>query len=169
MVSATTTAEASMTLTFSGDTVQIFGTVGPKDAPYSVQLDNGSLSTFNATKYKAYQQILLYYADNLGPGSHNVKITNKPALPGESLNINYALVDVTLSVHTRCLCLWMSTHATPSNVLPAVPRGKTPVTSYHFHSYKLSHLQFKSGSYCWDCRRWLGRWDIYHHCPLGWY
>ncbi|KIM75629.1 hypothetical protein PILCRDRAFT_13409 [Piloderma croceum F 1598] len=95
---ATTTAEASMTLTFSGDTVQIFGTVGPKDAPYSVQLDNGSPLTFNATKYKAYQQVLLYYADNLGPGSHNVKITNKPALPGESLNINYALVDITLSL-----------------------------------------------------------------------
>jgi len=50
---------------------------GPNDAPYSVQLDRGSSLTFNATKLEAHEQVLSYYADNLGPGSHNVKIVNQ--------------------------------------------------------------------------------------------
>lgn len=98
LVSATTSAGASATFTFAGDTVQIYGSTGPNDAPYSVQLDGGSSSTFNATKFADHQQVLLYYADNLGPGSHNVKIVNQPALSGQSLNIDYVLVDVVPSV-----------------------------------------------------------------------
>jgi hypothetical protein len=103
LVSATSSAGASATFTFAGDVVQIFGTSGPNDAPYSVQLDGGSSLTFNATKLEAHEQVLLYYADNLGPGSHNVKIVNQPALSGQSLNINYALVDSVPSAPTRYL------------------------------------------------------------------
>jgi len=42
LVSATSSAGASATFTFAGDVVQIFGTSGPNDAPYSAQLDGGS-------------------------------------------------------------------------------------------------------------------------------
>ncbi|KAF7970706.1 hypothetical protein HWV62_23250 [Athelia sp. TMB] len=97
---ATTTAGAYTTLTFVGDAVQIFGTVGPQVSPYTVELDGGATATYNATKYANYQQVLLYYADNLGAGSHSVKITNQPSLSGESLNINYALVDTVPSVNS---------------------------------------------------------------------
>ena len=100
VVSATTTAGAYTTLTFVGDAVQIFGTVGPQVSPYTVELDGGATATYNATKYANYQQVLLYYADNLGSGSHSVKITNQPSLSGESLNINYALVDTVPSVNS---------------------------------------------------------------------
>lgn len=92
-ISTTTTGGASTTLTFTGVAIQIFGTCGPDDAPYTVQLDDGTASTFNATKSSDYQQVLIYYADNLGPGTHEVTITNFPAIPNQSLNINYALVD----------------------------------------------------------------------------
>ena len=93
LVSATSSDEAFATFTFAGDAVQIFGTTGPNDAPYSVQLDGGSSLAFNATKLQPHEQVLLYYADKLGPGSHNVKIANQPASSCQSLNINYALVD----------------------------------------------------------------------------
>jgi len=101
LVSTTNSAEASTTFTFAGVAVQIFGTAGPNNAPYSVQLDGGPSSSFNSTKYAAYQQVLLYYADNLGPGSHNVTIVNQPALSGQSLAIDYAVVDTVPSVPTR--------------------------------------------------------------------
>jgi hypothetical protein len=101
LVSTTNSAGASATFTFAGVAVQIFGTAGPNNAPYSVQLDEGSSSPFNSTKYAAYQQVLLYYADNLGPGSHNVTIVNQPALSGQSLAIDYAVVDTVPSVPTR--------------------------------------------------------------------
>lgn len=96
-------------MSFVGDAVQIFGTVGPQVSPYSVQLDNGSTTTYNATKYAGYEQVLIYYADNLGSGSHNVKITNAPALSGESLNINYALVNAVPSVSLKFMGNYCST------------------------------------------------------------
>lgn len=97
-ISATTTAGASTTLSFSGDAVKIYGSVGPHNAPYQVELDGGSPVSYNATKQTAYEQVLLYYADNLGPGQHNVQMTNTPSLSGQSLNINYALIDTVPSV-----------------------------------------------------------------------
>lgn len=85
-------------MSFAGDAVQIFGSVGPDNAPYSVELDGGSPVTYNATKQSDYQQVLIYYADNLGPGQHNVQITSQPAISGQSLNLDYALIDNVPSV-----------------------------------------------------------------------
>lgn len=85
-------------MTFTGDAIQIFGSVGPDNAPYSVELDGGSPVTYNATKLSDYQQVLLYYADNLGPGQHNVQMTNNPAVSGQTLNLDYALIDSVPSV-----------------------------------------------------------------------
>lgn len=96
--SGTTSAGASVTFAFAGSSVQIFGTVGPNNAPYSVSLDGGNASTYNATKYANAGQVPIFYADNLGPGQHSVKFTNQPALPGEGLNIDFAQVDTVPSV-----------------------------------------------------------------------
>lgn len=72
--------------------MSIYGTARPDNGPYTVQLDGGSISTYNATKYDNTTEALIYYADNLGPGPHSVKIVNQPALTGEVLSINFARV-----------------------------------------------------------------------------
>lgn len=98
LLSGTTNNGASTTLSFTGDVVQVFGTCGPQNGPYQVQLDGGSPVSFNATKAANFEQVLIYYADNLGPGKHTVKFINQPASSGQSLNIDYALVESVPSV-----------------------------------------------------------------------
>jgi hypothetical protein len=83
---------AYATLGFTGNAVEIFGSVGPNSAPYTVQLDGGSISTYNATKANKITPVPIYYADNLGPGSHNVKITHTSVSENQGLFINYARV-----------------------------------------------------------------------------
>ena len=72
--------------------VSLYGTVGPGNGPYSVQLDGGQPVTFNAVKPVFYPQTMLYYADNLGSGAHQLVVTNLPAVSGQYLNIDYAIV-----------------------------------------------------------------------------
>ncbi|EGO00224.1 hypothetical protein SERLA73DRAFT_52082 [Serpula lacrymans var. lacrymans S7.3] len=95
---STSTYNASVTYTFtvSSDVISLYGTVGPQNGPYSVQLDGGGAETFNATAFMYYPQTMLYHADNLGSGSHQLTVTNLPAQNGQYLNIDYAEV-LTLS------------------------------------------------------------------------
>ncbi|EGO00238.1 hypothetical protein SERLA73DRAFT_180711 [Serpula lacrymans var. lacrymans S7.3] len=89
---STSTYNASVTYTFTGDAISLYGTVGPQNGPYSVQLDGGGAETFNATAFMYYPQTMLYHADNLGSGSHQLLVTNLPAQNGQYLNIDYAQV-----------------------------------------------------------------------------
>ena len=83
---------ASVTLSFTGDFVEIYGIAGPTTATYTVQVDGGLSSTYNGTKYAFHSQLLMYYADNLGAGEHTIKITNQPVTENQGLFINYARV-----------------------------------------------------------------------------
>lgn len=76
-----------------GQAVSIYGTSGPTSAIYAVQIDGGSASTYNATKQASGPHMLLYYADNLGAGTHNLTITHQSSTGNLSLFINYAQVD----------------------------------------------------------------------------
>ncbi|KAH7927506.1 hypothetical protein BV22DRAFT_1031695 [Leucogyrophana mollusca] len=89
---STTTYDATATYTFTGDSVALYGTVGPENGPYSVQLDGGEAVQFNATQFMLYTQTMLYYADNLGSGSHRLMITNLPDQDGQYLSVDYAQV-----------------------------------------------------------------------------
>lgn len=84
---------SSATLTFIGQAVKIYGTVGPTSASYAVQIDGGSASIYNAMKQASFPQMLLYYANNLGAGTHNLTITHQSTAENLNLFINYALVD----------------------------------------------------------------------------
>ncbi|KAL0952764.1 hypothetical protein HGRIS_006992 [Hohenbuehelia grisea] len=83
---------ASMFLNFSGESVTLYGATGPNAAPYAVQLDGGSVTSFNATTDAYTPQVILFHADNLSPGSHSVRLTNTPSTMGQSSSIDYALV-----------------------------------------------------------------------------
>jgi len=71
--------------------VEIYGTVGPNNGAYSVQIDNGIPVVFNGTKSIFHPQILLYQNNSLVPGPHAVKISNTP-FAGQTLGIDYAVI-----------------------------------------------------------------------------
>ncbi|KAG6878473.1 hypothetical protein C0993_006315 [Termitomyces sp. T159_Od127] len=60
-----------------GDAISLYGSVGPNNGAYSVQLDAQSAETFVATEPTYVTQTLLYYGNNLGPGNHTLHVINE--------------------------------------------------------------------------------------------
>jgi len=89
---STSVSAANVTLTFSADSVSIFGTVGPNNGLYTVSLDSQQATQYNATTYLTFYEVMLYHADNLGPGQHQLTLTNLPEIIGQTLNIDYAIL-----------------------------------------------------------------------------
>ncbi|KIK36739.1 hypothetical protein CY34DRAFT_811028 [Suillus luteus UH-Slu-Lm8-n1] len=92
---STSVSDASVTLIFSvTNSVSIFGTVGPNNGLYTVSLDSQQATQYNATTYSSltFYEVMLYHADNLGSGQHQLTITNLPEANGQTLNIDYALL-----------------------------------------------------------------------------
>jgi hypothetical protein len=92
--------------TRQGDRVALYGAIGAQGGPYSVDIDNGSVSTFTAQQmisdpntslanYLSGQ--LLFYADSLTSGNHTVTVTSNLVSPTQDLTIDYAIVDGTLN------------------------------------------------------------------------
>ena len=74
-----------------GEAISLFGTSGPSNGPYSAQLDGGQTVQYNASNaYPTNYGVIIYHADNLGAGSHQLILTNLPAASGQSLSIDYA-------------------------------------------------------------------------------
>ncbi|KAJ6477955.1 hypothetical protein DFH09DRAFT_1467529 [Mycena vulgaris] len=97
---------ATVAFTFTGDRVALYGAIGSQGAPYTVQIDNASGSSFNAQRkissssaplsdYLASQ--MLFYTDNLQPGNHTVTITANLVSPTQDFTIDYAVVDGTVN------------------------------------------------------------------------
>jgi len=95
---ATSTPGASLVYTFEGDGVSLYGPVGPSGSPYSVQLDGGSITHYNPNKQFYTPQVELYRADNLGPGSHSLKLLYQPVSSGQVFAIDHANVYTTPSI-----------------------------------------------------------------------
>ena len=75
----------------SAEAVSLFGTSGPSNGQYSVQLDGGQTVTYNATNaYPTNYGVVIYHADNLGSGSHQIVLTNLPAISDQILAVDYA-------------------------------------------------------------------------------
>ncbi|KAG2361343.1 hypothetical protein BDR07DRAFT_1287489 [Suillus spraguei] len=88
---STSISNASVTLTFTvTESVSVFGTVGPSNGLYSVSLDSQPAYQYNASTYLTFYEVMLYHADNLGPGQHQLTLMNLPDTNGQSLNIDYA-------------------------------------------------------------------------------
>ncbi|EIW85606.1 hypothetical protein CONPUDRAFT_80136 [Coniophora puteana RWD-64-598 SS2] len=89
----TTASQAQATLSFTGDVISLYGTVGPSNGFFSVQLDGQTAQQYNATRQLDHTQVMLYHADNLGSGDHQLVLTNLPVSnAAASLNIDYAEV-----------------------------------------------------------------------------
>lgn len=75
----------------AGSHVEIYGSVGPAQGIYTVQVDNGNPVTFNGTRTNLVPQTLLYQNNSFAPGKHTVKISNSP-FTGQTLRIDYAII-----------------------------------------------------------------------------
>ncbi|KAG2361344.1 hypothetical protein BDR07DRAFT_1409936 [Suillus spraguei] len=89
---STSVSDASVTLTFTAESVSVFGTVGPGNGLYTVSLDSQQAVQYNATTYLTFYEVMLYHADNLGSGQHQLTLINLPETVGQTLNIDYALL-----------------------------------------------------------------------------
>ena len=74
----------------AGAHVEIYGSVGPDEGLYTVQVDSGNSLTFNATNSQ-FTSALLYQDNSFVPGKHTVKISNSP-FTGQTLRIDYAII-----------------------------------------------------------------------------
>ncbi|KAL0956688.1 hypothetical protein HGRIS_002815 [Hohenbuehelia grisea] len=75
-----------------GNGVQLFGPVGPNQAPYEVQIDGGEVRRFSASKATYTPQMLLYHADQLSSGKHVLKLVYRPTEVNQIFAIDYANV-----------------------------------------------------------------------------
>ena len=74
-----------------GSDVEIYGTIGPQAGPYTVQVDGGPSTTFNATSQYLTPQTLLYRCTGLDSVNHQFRMINAP-FSGQTLSIDYAVV-----------------------------------------------------------------------------
>ena len=75
----------------TGAHVEIYGAVGPSLGAYTVQVDDGTPVSFNATNIDLIPQTLLFQDNSFAPGTHTVKISNSP-FAGQSLSIDFAII-----------------------------------------------------------------------------
>ena len=75
---------------YLGDTIAIYGPVGPNSTQaFSVQIDEGPSSVFNANNKFYRSQQILFLIGELGRGSHTLRLMLPSPATGE-LAIDYA-------------------------------------------------------------------------------
>ncbi|KAF9568210.1 hypothetical protein CPC08DRAFT_655083 [Agrocybe pediades] len=120
---STSDPSAIATFTFEGDAIALYGPVGPSGGQFSVTVDNNSPSTYNANQQFFKPREILYYAGNLGNGTHTLRIQISSANL-QTLVIDYADVYTTASLGGSFLV----DKASPSNAFPsnASPTSASP-------------------------------------------
>ncbi|KAI5985099.1 hypothetical protein EDD15DRAFT_2374597 [Pisolithus albus] len=116
-----------------GESVTLFGKTGAANGPYTVQLDGGQTSVYNATTNLPYYGITLFHADNLGSGQHQLIITNTPSISGQGLGIDYAIVSNLLSTTTDSTSRQLSTGAIVGIAVPAAIAAMSFSLAFYFY------------------------------------
>ena len=87
----TSTSQAQVIFTFDGDAVALYGTIGPSHGNYTASVDNANQSTLSGEWNFTEHQQMLYYAEDLGAGQHNLVVQNVPASSSEGhFNVDFA-------------------------------------------------------------------------------
>jgi len=93
---------ATASLSFSGDAVAIYGTVSPDHGNFSVSVDGQTTEAGAGADGLArvlHPQILLYFANDLGPGQHNLVLTADPQQVGQQNTGRFMDIDA-VNVYT---------------------------------------------------------------------
>ncbi|KAJ7861732.1 hypothetical protein B0H14DRAFT_3863354 [Mycena olivaceomarginata] len=106
--------DASAKLSFSGDTIALFGPVGPKLGPYAIKIDGKDAGTFNPQKENYAAQTALYHGDGLGAGDHTLEVINQPTSTDQFLAIDFALAVAVPSSSSSSASLSSSASASAS-------------------------------------------------------
>ncbi|KAJ7815930.1 hypothetical protein B0H13DRAFT_2293236 [Mycena leptocephala] len=120
------TQDNSAILSFSGDTVSIFGAVGPNLGPFTIKSDGKTIGSFDASKQNYVAQKDLYHADDISAGDHtfepHVRVRERfgsssaSASPGQK-QMSMALEDGYIAASIGAACLI----ATWPNISPDKP------------------------------------------------
>ncbi|KAJ7593854.1 hypothetical protein C8J56DRAFT_925327 [Mycena floridula] len=105
---STSQTGAIVNYTFTGQAVSIYGTIGAANGQYTVYLDDQLKGSFNGTRAFFTPQVMLYYADGLGNGTHVLSLSNEQE--GKLLEIDYAIA----SDVSSATIIFPSTSSSPS-------------------------------------------------------
>ncbi|WWC64626.1 uncharacterized protein I303_107237 [Kwoniella dejecticola CBS 10117] len=89
----------SMTLPFTGSSIQLFSGMNVDHLDYSVSLDGGPETSFNGTHFERLTEVPHFTASGLAEGQHTLKITNRGR--GDTarpvMGFDFAIVNSTIS------------------------------------------------------------------------
>ncbi|EIW77706.1 hypothetical protein CONPUDRAFT_156891 [Coniophora puteana RWD-64-598 SS2] len=75
-----------------GVAVSLYGSVGPNNGQYQVQLDGASPQLFNGTSWDTFTQVMLYQANDIGDSQHEITVYNAPEGDQNTLAVDFAEV-----------------------------------------------------------------------------
>lgn len=81
-------------MTFDGDNFELVGSIGPDQGGMDVTIDDvpSSVKAFDCGSGMRKQNIRLSIGSNLGPGTHTLKIVNRPVGSRVRADLDYLLV-----------------------------------------------------------------------------
>ncbi|KAJ7221777.1 hypothetical protein C8J57DRAFT_1594011 [Mycena rebaudengoi] len=117
--------DASVTFSFSGDRVDVYGAIGNIGGPFTAQIDDRPVRDLTAEQklLPAGQNFLadqlIFSADSLSSGNHTLKLISRPVGSPQGLAIDYAVVDGTANnVSSASPTLPSSSEYTSSSTRP---------------------------------------------------
>ncbi|KAF8315861.1 hypothetical protein DL93DRAFT_813506 [Clavulina sp. PMI_390] len=86
----TTSSDASLQFTFDGDAIALYGSVGVDHGDFVANVDGMQSKTLSGHWNESGYMQMLYYVENLGAGTHNLNVDNKPTSSSEDgFNVDY--------------------------------------------------------------------------------
>lgn len=96
---------ASASLTFTGDAVAIYGAVSPDHADVRITINGQDRSLRRRSSNRVnglHPQVLMYWADNLGPGEHTLAVSRSPtSLGGPFIDLDSVAVFSSVPVNNE--------------------------------------------------------------------
>ncbi|ODN82762.1 hypothetical protein L202_01041 [Cryptococcus amylolentus CBS 6039] len=123
----TSTYGATMDIPFTGSSIQVMASVNSGHGNYSVSLDGGAASTYNATFDESAWQLPIFTATNLPDGNHTVRLTNLGSGSTNTLSFDYAVVNSTVSTDSSSTTDGLTQATTSAN--STAPTTSTSATS----------------------------------------
>ncbi|ODO10223.1 hypothetical protein I350_02452 [Cryptococcus amylolentus CBS 6273] len=118
----TSTDRATMTVPFTGSSIQLVASLNDVHGNYSVSLDGAEAQVFNSNFFTPVYQVPIYTASGLDEGDHTVTVTNLGSGTTAVLSFDYAMVNSTSSPAS-------STSVVVASTLASTAAGSDSTTS----------------------------------------